>query len=102
MMATKIKGTYRIEYGNGMVQYKNLISDEDFENVVKPSNNIIGYLETFKKTEVQVHKIKSGLIELFGDEFFTVSSPLGIAIKSGVLVLLENQGREYRVKLVRK
>lgn len=97
----KIKGKYSIEYANGFKQQKYLIEDEDFERVVKPIDGSIGHLELFKHTEGTAKELKGILKGLFGDEFFTISSPLGLAIKSGILELPATQGGNTKVKLKR-
>lgn len=95
----KVKGKYSIEYANGFKQEKYLIEDEDFQLVVKPIDISIGHLNIFKHTEYAAKELKGMVKGLFGDEFFTVSSPLGLAMKSGILELPATQGGNTKVKI---
>jgi len=102
MNPSKIKATYRIEYSNGMVQYKNLITDEDYQRIIKPIDSAVGQLNIHKEYSSQVHSLKKTIKDLFGDEYFTDVSPLFLAIKTGKLILPESQGGEHKVKINKK
>lgn len=97
----KIKGEYLIIYANGISQNKYLISTEDYNEVVKPLDKVVGHLQLFKGTEGSVKEIKKTIKGLFGEEYFTDSSPLFDAIKSGYLDLPVSQGGRTKCKVKR-
>ena len=87
-MEKRIIEKYRITYGNHIFQEKNLISHEDYLQIIKPKNNAIYNLEISNKKGINDKKIaelKSELKEQFGNEWFTDQSPLYDAIKSHTL-----------------
>ena len=99
--------TYKIIYSNGFIQYKNLISHDDYVNIIKSIRNKIFKLETeksdFSKKEIQkkLSILKGKIDNLFGKSWFTDKSPLFYAIESGKLELLESQGGSHDIKLVK-
>ena len=70
----KILGVYQITYKNGFVQRKNLISHQDYLNIIKPLNVVIGELEASKKTEKESKILKRVISDLFGSEWL---KPIG-------------------------
>lgn len=97
----KILSVYQITYKNGFVQRKNLISHQDYLNIIKPLNAIIGELEASKKTERESKVLKRVISDLFGSEWFTDNSPLHEAIKTGILSLPPHQGGNHKCKLIK-
>jgi nitrogen regulatory protein PII-like uncharacterized protein len=100
----KVIDRYQITYKNGVIQYKNLISREDYDNIYKSLLEKIYKIEinnSISKEEKnsKIRKIKSKLKELFGDEFFVVNSPLYNAIETGVLSLTTQQGGNHLIKI---
>jgi hypothetical protein len=87
---------YQITYDNGITQEKNLISHEDYLNIIKPMLKIIYFLE-INDNKKQANVLKSMVKELYG-EYFTDKSPLGLAIKTGYLELPEYQGGKSKCK----
>jgi hypothetical protein len=85
-----ILGVYRITYlKNNMSQLKNYVSHDKYLKV---------------KADVLDKKIHKDSIEhMFGDEFFTDASPLGVALQSAilgesVLVLPKDQGGNHSIR----
>lgn len=97
-MENKIIAKYKITYENGVIQFYNLISHNDFINVIKPTKDKIYDLEKenkFKPT-IESNKLKEYLINTFSSNFFTTESPLFKALETGILVLPIG---EYKCKL---
>ena len=95
----KVLGKYQITYANGFIQEKYLIDAEDYREVVKPIQSVVGYLEIHKSVSGSVGKLKSVVKEIYGSEFFTTESPMFHAIKSGVLDLPLTQGGKVKCKV---
>ena len=93
-----MKQKYKITYDNGMVQHKYLITEHDYANILKPIEFVIRDMEEknkFKSTK-ESNILKAYLVKKFGDVLFTEESPLGKAIKSGILSLPETQGGDSK------
>ena len=87
----RIIDTYKIKYNCGIEQEKNLITHEEFENVIKPKQKRIAELKS--KGFNNVAKIlNSEIIITYGNSYFTTKSPLYKAIKTKHLKLPNNQG----------
>lgn len=108
---THIIARYRIEYeSEHMTQEKNLIKHRDYEDTVKPMENEIYSLERkmYNADEekkrgyrAKVKNIKSQMMDMFGDSWFTNKSPIFKAIIVGEIRLLENQGGPFKCKLTK-
>lgn len=94
----KVLGQYEISYSAGVVQQKNLIKHEDFENIIKPTLDEIERLEVQKKKDEASEK-KVYLKSLFGENWFTNKSPLYEAIETGVIELLPQQGGSHNASI---
>lgn len=108
---SKIIGKYLIIYPEkGMVeQKKNLISHEDYLNIIKPSFSKIISLSSeqikfgrknkrFLEIENEISNIKKEIKDNFGEEYFTDNSPLFNSIKNnGIMELPEWQGERIKV-----
>lgn len=102
MKNSRIKSKWEVKYLNtGVVQKLNLITDEDFTNIVKPMSKISYELELENKGKPTIESlaIKDLLKNMFGDSstYFTETSPLGLSIKTRILVLPLVQGGEHKV-----
>ena len=110
----KVIGVYRITYPKyNVVQVKNLISHEDYENIYKKWNERKQELETeisglnkkkhqdkIKELNQEIKGIKNKLLNFFGSEFFTDASPIWLSQKYGGNMLLSDyQGGIIEVKL---
>ena len=87
-MEKRIIERYRITYENHTFQEKNLISHEDYLQIIKPKNDAIYNLEISNKKGInnsKIAKLKSELKDQFGSEWFTDQSPLYEAIKCHTL-----------------
>lgn len=97
-----IKGLYQITYSNGLNQVKNLISHDDYLNVIRPLEIEIDFLKsTIKKKskdknemakKQKLHLLKIKCNSLFSGYYFTDKSPLYEAIETGILNLPKAQG----------
>jgi len=88
----KIIGTYKITYdSSGVVQFMNLITHLDYMQIIYPRQLT---LRTAGKKMTK--RIKAELLELFGENWFTDKSPLGLAMETGILKLPETQGGEHK------
>lgn len=97
-MAKQILGTYEITYANGISQYKNLISHDDYLNIIVPTEELIVELERknkFRETK-DSKELKKNLKDLFGGLWFTDKSPLFYAMLTNILVLPPAQGGEHK------
>jgi hypothetical protein len=96
----KTKGKYSITYYNGITQVKDLITQDDFENVIQPKQKeIFEYMLVDDK--MAANAIKRELFDLFGDNYFTDGSPLYGAFKTGKLILPKHQGGTTKCKVVK-
>ena len=99
---SRILKRYQITYeSNGFIQDKNLISKEDWEDILQPIKRIIGILEDSnngKKTEVS-KLLRESLNIMFGDisKCFPTEGPLYESIKTGILSLPETQGGDHKI-----
>lgn len=90
-VSSRIIRPYRITYDNGVTQIKNLISQIDFEAIIKPKQKEIYELEIADKKK-EANAIKSELKAMFSDNYFTDKSPLFNAHLTGYLELPKVQG----------
>lgn len=90
-MGSRVLATYRIQYGNGVVQIKNLINHSDYIEIIKPTKDLINQLEINREWE-SASAEKRRLKSLFGDDYFTTQSSLYKAISCGILWLPICQG----------
>lgn len=112
----KIIACYKVTYpdyadGNGMSQFKNLISHKDFVSDIKPKYCEIALLEAeqtkykkkndkYKELDKKISEIKSYIKKTYGEEFFTDESPLYMSkCNNGIMLLPEWQGGEQKVIL---
>lgn len=82
----RIISKFSITYDNGITQVKNLVSQEDFDQIIKPKLKEIYELET-KDMKKEANLIKKSLKEMFSSNYFTTESPLYDAYKTGYLDL---------------
>lgn len=87
-------GTYLIDYGKGITQVKDLIPQADYDDI----RGRITELEIAKKTK-EAEVLKKELNAMFGDSYFTTESPLGLALKNGILSLPLAQGGDQPCKI---
>lgn len=106
MTPTRSLGRYKITYEkNGFVQYKNLVSYSDYENIIKPIYSQITDLEISlnKKNKEEVNKKVKDLLrqlkEQFGTSWFLDKSPLFDAITTGIISLPAHQGGDHKCKI---
>lgn len=94
MLASRIISKCKIIYENGITQYKDLISQIDYEEIIKPKLNEAYLLEKENKWKetARSKQLKLEVTELFGTEYFTTHSPLGLAIRTNCLTLPLTQG----------
>lgn len=76
---------YKIEYQNGFIQFKNLVSEDTYKYKIKPLIDLAqnyAYIGNKKMESYTKKRIKDS----YG-EYFTEKSPLGLAINTGVIEL---------------
>lgn len=85
---------YKLQY-KSHIQFKNLISHEEFTEVIKPIENEIYDLEKANKYK-QTAKSKElrKIIKSYG-EYFTTQSPLYAAMTTNKIQLPTSQGKEH-------
>ncbi len=98
---SKIINKYKITYSCGIVQYKNLISHSDYNDIMKPMKEQIHLLEkeNNNKPTLESLSIKRQMKSYFSDNWFTDESPLFDAIKTNKLILLIQQGNVHDIKV---
>ena len=108
-MESSIIGKVKIDYLNGMVQHCDVISQSDYDNIIKPSRIALHQYKSMKPTkqnEIDALKIHidavNNVLKPFGDNFVTTESPIYLAIETGMLVLPDAQGglRPCKVELL--
>lgn len=112
-MKDLIKETFKVTYvKEGMNQTKNLISQEDYEEKVKPILKEIQELESkqseynkknkkYQELEKEIRTLKGKLKPL--GEWFTSRSPLGKALENGgLLILPSQQGGTHKVEFTKE
>lgn len=94
-----ILGRYKITYANGFVQYKNLISHEEYLSVIKTSESKIYDLEKANKWKppVQSNQLRK-LVKSYGS-YFTDKSPLYDAYLTGYIELSIGKGFKQPCKV---
>ena len=99
----KIIDRYKLIYPNGIIQEKDLISHDDFNNIIKPKRKLMYELENSKNKNYneEANVIKKELRFMFGDNFFTTESPLHEAITLGYMDLLASQGYRNFIKVIK-
>lgn len=100
-MKSNILSTWEVTYECGTKQVLNLISDEDYENILKPLSNA-SYnikLKNKGKSNKQSNLIEESIKIMFGDISFTFTenSPLGLSMKCNKLILPTHQGGESKI-----
>jgi hypothetical protein len=100
MVGLKVIGVYKIEFNIGTNQIRNLISRDDYNEIIKPANEEIHELEKKGNTK-EAKIIKNELKSMFGEHYFTNKSPIFESqINNGIIVLPESQGgNKYSCKL---
>lgn len=98
----RIIGSYKITYNNsGISQLKNLVSKDDWDNVLKPIKNAISIIEDDNKGRQndQSKLLRESLKLMFGDidVCFKEGSPMYESIKSGFITLPYQQGGSHKV-----
>ena len=105
---SKVIGRYQITYQRGITQQKNLISHDDYVNIIKVLNSQITELESQldlknvnkKEIRTKVLEYKSKIKDVVGDgEWFTTGSPLYNAHLTGILSLPKHQGGDTKCKV---
>jgi hypothetical protein len=101
-VSSRVLGYYQITYAsNGFIQDKQLVSKEDWDNILKPIKKAISIIEDDNKGKQneQSKMLKESLKIMFGDcnICFTEGSPLHLSIKSGLISLPEHQGGDHKV-----
>ena len=83
-----ILGKFKITYlERNIVQEKDLISHDDFVNIITPLKQELVVLEEAKEKDVDaISKIKQTL-SVYGKNYFTTLSPFGLALETGKLDL---------------
>lgn len=94
----KIIGQYRITYQRGITQTMDLISQEDFENIIKVKLDEI-YDFQVAKNNIAAALLKKEIKDEFGDNYFTTGSPIYKAFETGILSLPAHQGGEKKCKV---
>lgn len=102
IVSSRVLGCYQITYAsNGFIQDKQLISKDDWNNILKPIKNAISIIEDDNKGKQnkQSKLLKESLKLMFGDYniCFPEGSPLHLSIKSGFISLPEHQGGNHKV-----
>lgn len=112
-MKDLIKETFKVMYvKEGVNQTKNLISQEDYEEKVKPILKEIQELESkqseynkknkkYQELEKEIRTLKGKLKPL--GEWFTSRSSLGKALENGgLLILPPQQGGTHKVEFIKE
>jgi hypothetical protein len=108
LKVNKIIGTYQITYHRGITQQKNLISHDDYVNIIKFNDSEINKLELLldqkninkKVIREQIQECKNKIFEVIGSgEWFTNGSPLYQAHLTGILSLPKHQGGDTKCKV---
>lgn len=92
---------------HNIIQYKNLVKREEYENLIKPIQSLISNLDSIiaglnkkkHKETIQLYEDhKSRLKNVLSDigEFFIDDSPLGKSISTGIMELPEYQGGKIK------
>jgi hypothetical protein len=102
IVSSRVLGYYQITYAsNGFIQDKQLVSKEDWDNILKPIKKAISIIEYDNKGKQneQSKLLKESLKIMFGDYTicFPEGSPLHLSIKSGFISLSEHQGGDHKV-----
>ena len=104
----EIIGLYEIIYSSGVKQECYLISHLDFLTVIQKKKDEIAELQnhpdnrkpkTKEYHDKKISEIKKWLTDKYSDNYFTTESPLGKAIKTGILSLPETQGGDHKVSI---
>jgi hypothetical protein len=90
-------GVYKITYQNGVEQTLNLISQNDYANVVKPLLYEIDRLEGIKE---DASAVKAKLSEITQGQYFTTESPIFNAAQTGILSIPGLTDKKCRVELL--
>lgn len=89
---------YKITHGNGVTQDKFLVPADDWNNIYKPSMDIVKYKGSVKMpehiTQMVIKEAEANLKKL-PPLYFVSNSPLGLAMESGTMILPKTQGGEH-------
>ena len=97
-VGSRIIGRYKITYHNDVIQEMDLITQDDYESIVKPTQDNIFDLKRDGK-EKEADELKKQLKQMFGDNYFTDGSPIYQAFKTGILSLPKTQGGDKPCKV---
>jgi hypothetical protein len=103
MKESRVLGRYQITYESGVTQIKNLISHEDFLNIMKPTQDKIYDLEkanNWKPTN-QSKELKKDIVDMFTKNWFTDKSPIFKSLTTGKLCLPDSQGGVTKCKVIK-
>ena len=98
----RVLSHYEVTYAsNGFKQIKGLVTDEDYDTIIKPISKAISIIEDDNKgkSNTQSKLLKESLKLMFGDyeNCIKQTSPLGDSIKTGILSLPPQQGGDHKV-----
>jgi hypothetical protein len=99
---TRVLSLYEVTYvSDGIKQIKGLVTDEDYDTIIKPITKAINIIEDDNKGKpnTQSKLLKYSLKIMFGDYANCIkqTSPLGKSIKTGILCLPPQQGGDHKV-----
>jgi hypothetical protein len=100
---------YKIVYDNNIIQHKNLISNDDYVNIIKVKKNEIYQLENvvtksrdlIANNKKLISEIKAELYNNFGEHYFTDNSLLFDAIKTGYIEPCFNGDVKHYCQLIK-
>lgn len=107
-MGTRVIDIYKIEYPDyNVIQFKGLISHDDFINDIKPTYNRIADIEKqqplSKTSKAKISELKRELKEKYGEHYMTDESPLWLSqFNDGIMDSLPWQGGKIKVKLTKQ
>lgn len=98
----QFKISYEVTYeGYNVTQEKYFVSDHDYETYIKPTKELMGELEKSnenkKENAARINGLKKLLDTIWPGDYFVESSPLGLAINTGVMSLPKDQGGDHKV-----
>ena len=99
---TRVLSLYEVTYAsNAFKQIKGLVTDEDYDTIIKPITKAISIIEDDNKGNPnrQSKLLKESLKLMFGDYANCIkqTSPLADSIKTGILSLPPPQGGDHKV-----
>ena len=98
----RVLSLYEVTYAsNGFKQIKGIVTNEDYDTIIKPIAKAISIIEDDNKGKpnLQSKLLKDSLKIMFGDfeNCIRQTSPLGESVKTGVLALPPQQGGDHKV-----